>query len=54
MDKLNILHWILFFNQHTILEDIIKKKDENEDAMHFGIAIKGDHVDFEYEYTDKT
>ena len=54
MDKLNILHWVLFFNQSTILDEILKPKDENEEmSMHFGIALAGDHFDFEYEYNEK-
>lgn len=48
MDKLNILHWILFYNKHKILNYILK--NYGGDNFLIGRIFTGDHIPFNYEY----
>lgn len=47
-DKLNIVHWVLFFNHHKILEHILATNE-----MNLNLIFTGDHVDYEYEYKER-
>ncbi len=51
MDRLNILHWVLFYNRPRILGYILD--NYIGDNMHLGRAFTGDHVSYEYEYITK-
>ncbi len=50
MDKLNILDWVLFFNQSTILKHLLDQV--SEDDLHLGRAFTGDLGVYKYEYQD--
>lgn len=49
MDSLNILHWLLFFDQDTILNEILNHRDDSEDKTNLAMALAGDHFELEYE-----
>lgn len=53
MDKLNILHWVIFYNRTKILEYMCNELTnvEKDFFLHLGRAFTGDHEAYEYTYT---
>ena len=48
MEKLNLLHWVLFFNKPKFLKHILTQYVGKK--LHLGRAITGDHISYIYEY----
>lgn len=50
MDRLNIVHWVLFFNQHKLLDHLLSKEDASQSV---GPALMNDPCEVDYVYSEK-